>query len=126
MSLKLPPFELFEEGSQIRRSCKRVPASIVEGHTQRKHKGQYLSYLYRALASADETQEHLKILHGTGSLSDTDCFKSLLMAYSDLSAKLFRFIQAIESRFETPSYLKGLLQPHIELDPEDATPPDAL
>jgi four helix bundle protein len=32
MSLKLPKFELYEEGSQVRRSSKSVTAMIVEGY----------------------------------------------------------------------------------------------
>jgi four helix bundle protein len=68
MTLELPDFERFEEGSQVRRSSKRVSACIVEGHTLRKYKLLYLNFLYRALASADETQEHLDYLRETGSL----------------------------------------------------------
>ena len=33
---KLPKFEMFEEGSQIRRSVKSVKSTIVEGHGRRR------------------------------------------------------------------------------------------
>lgn len=108
MTINLSSFERYEEAPQIRRCSKRVSASIVEGHAQRKHKGLYLSYLYRALGSSDETQEHLLFLGETGSLQDSDLFKSLLAGCSELSRKLFRFIQVIEQRYETPTYLKDL------------------
>lgn len=32
MTLQLPKFDMFEEGSQIRRSSKSIPANIVEGY----------------------------------------------------------------------------------------------
>src|SRR5262245_15157979 len=77
MSMGLPSFERFEEASQIRRSSKRVSACIVEGHTLRKYKGLFLNFLYRALASSDETQEHLLLLKETGSLADAAAGQSL-------------------------------------------------
>ncbi len=38
MSLKLPKFEMYETGSQIRRSSKTVKSTIVEGYGRRKYK----------------------------------------------------------------------------------------
>ena len=38
MSLTLPAFELYEEGSQIRRSSKAVTSAIVEGYGRRNYK----------------------------------------------------------------------------------------
>ncbi len=38
MSLALPKFEMFEEGTQIRRSSKTVKSCIVEGYGRRKYK----------------------------------------------------------------------------------------
>ncbi len=35
---KLPSFELYEEGSQIRRSVKSVKSNIVEGYGRRRYK----------------------------------------------------------------------------------------
>jgi four helix bundle protein len=114
MSLKLPTFERFEEASQVRRSSKRVNASIVEGHTHRRYQRQYLAYLYRALGSSDETQEHLLVLKETGSLSDLQEFGHLLGGYEDLSKKIFRFIGSVEARYETPNYL----QESDDIEPE--------
>lgn len=45
MTMTLPKFEMYEEGSQIRRSAKSVPANIVEGYCLRRHKNEYLQYL---------------------------------------------------------------------------------
>lgn len=48
MSLKLPAFERFEEGSQIRRSSKSIPSNIVEGFALRRYKNEFLHYLFRS------------------------------------------------------------------------------
>ena len=38
-SLSLPKFELYEQGSQIRRSSKAITTAIVEGYGRRRYKG---------------------------------------------------------------------------------------
>ena len=106
MTLSLPKFELFEEGSQIRRSSKRVSASIVEGYALRKYKGEYLHYLYRAYGSAEETVEHLDYLWETRSVTDEDAFRSVRDDCLNLNRQLFRFIQGVERGHGTPYSLK--------------------
>jgi four helix bundle protein len=54
MSLKLPKFELYETGSQIRRSMKSVKANIVEGYGRRYYKNDFIRFIIYALASTDE------------------------------------------------------------------------
>jgi hypothetical protein len=56
MTLTLPALERYEEAAQVRRSSKRVSASIVEGCAQRKFKARFLVCLHRGLGSADETR----------------------------------------------------------------------
>ena len=106
MSLTLPKFETYEEGSQVRRSSKSVCANIVEGYTLRKYKNEYLHYLYRAYGSSEETLLHLEELFNTGSLTSKETYEELLSSYRTLNAKLFNFIQSIEREFETPNFLK--------------------
>ena len=63
MTLKdLPKFEMFEEGSQIRKSSKSIVNTIVEGFGRREYQQEYTRFLTYALASCDETKEHLEIL----------------------------------------------------------------
>ena len=38
MTLSLPKFEMYEEGSQIRRSSKSIRSTIVEGYGSRRYK----------------------------------------------------------------------------------------
>ncbi len=56
---KLPKFELYEEGSQIRRSSKSISSNIVEGYGRSRYKNEYIKYLTYAIASCDETRDHL-------------------------------------------------------------------
>ena len=58
-TLKLPKFELYEQGSQLRRSSKRIKDTIVEGYGRRRYKAEYINYLTYAQASCDETINHI-------------------------------------------------------------------
>jgi len=48
MSLKLPKFEIFEEGSPIRRSSKGITACIVVGYGRKKYKAEFIKFLIYA------------------------------------------------------------------------------
>ncbi len=106
MALSLPKFELYEEGSQIRRSSKSISAQIVEGYALRKYKNEFLHYLWRAYGSSEETSEHLLLLFETESLKDKNLFQELSETYKRLNGMLFNYIQSVERTFETPAFLK--------------------
>lgn len=74
MTLRLPKFELYEEGSQVRRSSKSVTSMIVEGYGRRRYKGDYIKYLVFAITECDETILHLEFLYETSSWKDEDAF----------------------------------------------------
>ena len=97
-SLGLPRFEIYEEGSQLRRAAKSIPSNIVEGFGRRKYKNEFLKFLVYALASCDETREHLEILFETGSLEDEENFRYLLDKYDELGRKINNFTKAVASR----------------------------
>ena len=78
MSLKLPQFELFEEGSQIRRSSKAVTSMIVEGFGRRRYKADFVKHLIYSQTECDETIVHLEFLLGTGSCKEPKLFESLI------------------------------------------------
>lgn len=102
MTLSLPKFEMFEEASQIRRSSKRVSASIVEGYALRKYKAEFLHYLYRGYGSAEETIEHLDYIWDTGSLTDKTLYYELRNLNLAINRKLFAFIQGVEREHNLP------------------------
>src|SRR6188768_2505068 len=69
---ELPKFEMYEVGSQIRRSSKSVRSNIVEGYGRKKYQQEYLKHLIYALGSNDETIDHLETLYETGSLQNRE------------------------------------------------------
>lgn len=84
---KLPKFEMYEQGSQIRRSSKSITSNIVEGYGRNRYKFAYIKFLTYALASCDETRDHLEILYETESLKDKALYEYLNMQYNILAEK---------------------------------------
>ena len=83
ITLTLPKFELYEEGSQIRRSSKSVTSTIVEGYSRRKYKADFL--------------------FETHSLKDKKVYDELKSRYEGLSKKINRYMQwAIQNLNEFP------------------------
>lgn len=95
---QLPKFEMFEEGSQIRRSMKSVRSNIVEGYGRRRYKQEFIRFLTFAEASSDETVDHLEMLFETGSLTDQELFDSLQDKLRLLGKKLNLLIQSVEEK----------------------------
>ena len=77
LSLLLPKFELYEEGSQIRRSPKAVTTAIVEGYGRRRYKADCIRFLIYAQSSCHETILHLDFLFETGSLKEFNIIQSV-------------------------------------------------
>ncbi len=99
MTLKdLPKFEMFEEGSQIRRSAKSVKSNIVEGYGRRRYKQDFIKFLVYALSSNDETIDHLETLFETGSLNDKSKFERIHSKIDLLGKKLNNFLKAVEKQ----------------------------
>jgi four helix bundle protein len=69
---KLPKFEMYEEGNQIRKSSKSVRSTIVEGYGRRRYKQEFIRFLIYAIGSNDETADHLDTLFETESLTDKE------------------------------------------------------
>lgn len=101
MSLELPKFEMFEEGSQIRRSSKAVTTSIVEGYGRRRYKADFIRYLVFAQSECDETIVHLDFLFECESLQNETLYLELTNAYNTLSKQINKFVQWVEENFNT-------------------------
>ena len=93
MSLALPKFELYETGSQIRRSSKSVTAMIVEGYARRRYKLDFIRYLIYAIAECDETIVHLDAIYDTHSLTNSELYHKLKNSYVTLTKKINRYTQ---------------------------------
>jgi len=99
---KLPKFEMYEEGSQVRRSSKSISSNIVEGYGRSRYKNDYIKFLTYALASCDETRDHIEMLYETGSLSDKVLFDDLCRRYDMLGRSINNFRQKVITSFLSP------------------------
>jgi four helix bundle protein len=92
---KLPKLEMFEEGRQIRKSIKSVKSTIVEGYGRRRYKQEFIRFLIYAIASNDETTDHLETLFETESLTDQELYHDLSERLDKLGKKLNLFIKSV-------------------------------
>ena len=99
MSLKLPKYELYEEGSQIRKSSKGITSCVVEGYGRKKYKSDFIKFLIYSHASCDETILHLNFINDTHEI-DKEEMNYLLDAYNELGGKINRFIQYVEREWK--------------------------
>jgi four helix bundle protein len=97
MSLTLPKFEWYEEGSQLRRSSKAITSLIVEGYARRRYKADMVKYLVISQAECDEVLIHLDFVFETKSLTDPDAYKHLRSKYDLLSKRINKYIQWVEA-----------------------------
>ena len=93
---ELPKFEMYEEGSQIRRSAKSIRSNIVEGYGRRRYKQEFVRFLVFAHSSCDETIDHLEGLFETRSLTSESLYRDLQAQLDLLGRKLNVFIEGVE------------------------------
>ena len=100
-SLQLPKYELYELGSQIRRSSESVNTNIIEGYGRRRYKADFVKFLVFAHASTLETKGHLEKIRGLYPhlLEEASV---LLEDYDRLGARIFAFIQYVEKHWNNP------------------------
>lgn len=61
LTLTFPRFELYEVGSQLRRSSNSAPANLAEGFNN-KHTNIYTECISRAQGEIRETKHHLRMV----------------------------------------------------------------
>lgn len=97
-SFLLPKYELYELGSQVRRSADSVNSNIVEGYGRKKYKQDFLKFLTHSHSSNDETINHIeKIIRLYPNLQET--FIPLQQKYDVLGAKINAFIKYVEKNW---------------------------
>jgi len=98
LSLQLPKYELFELGSQIRRSADSVVTNIVEGYGRRMYKAEYVRFLIFAHSSNDETINHIiKIKTLYPDLRED--FQKMEDGYNSLGAKINAYIKYVQNNW---------------------------
>lgn len=101
MSLTLPKYELYEQGSQIRRSSKSIKDNIVEGYGRSRYKQEFIKFLTYAQSSCDETIAQLAMI---SDLHFTDKpLTELMSEYDILGRKINKFIQYVEDHWNEPT-----------------------
>ena len=98
-SLKLPGFELYEQGSQIRRSSKSTKDQIVEGYGRKRYKADFIKFLVYSHSSCDETQSQLEMLKEL--YPEITEFSQLSPEYENLGRKIHSFIEYVENNWKT-------------------------
>ena len=96
ISLKLPKFELYEQGSQIRRSSKSIKDNIIEGYGRRTYKQDFIKYLIYSHASLLECLSQLEMID---QLYDFPEIRDLKANYEILGAKIYNFIKYDEKEW---------------------------
>ncbi len=94
LSLTFPKFELYELGSQVRRSSNSAPANLAEGFNN-KHRNIYLETISRAMGEIRETQHHLMVAHRKTYVTK-ETYKQLVGEYNECSSMLRAIEKSIE------------------------------
>jgi len=68
----------------------------VKGYGRRRYKQEFIRFLHYAIASNDETTDHLETLLETQSLTDRKLYDTLHDRLETMGKKLNRFIKAVE------------------------------
>ena len=63
MTMTLPKYEMYEQGSQVRRSSKSIKDNIAEGFGRRRYKDEFVRFLIFAHASCDEAISQLIMIN---------------------------------------------------------------
>lgn len=100
LSLKMPSYELYETGSQVRRSSKSITANIVEGYGRKIYKAEFIRFLIFAHSSCDETIVHLNFISELYDDLKEEANK-LIGSYTELSKKIYKFIDYVEREWKT-------------------------
>lgn len=98
LSLQLPRHELYELGSQLRRSSDSIVSNIVEGYGRRRYKADFIRFLVFSHSSCLETINHIhKISILYHDLKPN--FEPYFEKYELLGGKIFNFIKYIEQNW---------------------------
>ena len=98
MSLQLPKYELYELGSQLRRSSDSVITNIVEGYGRKRYQADFVKFLVYSHSSNLETVNHLeKILVLYPEYFEV--VSKLIAEYDVLGAQIYKFLLYVEKNW---------------------------
>ncbi len=99
MTMELPKYEMYEQGSQIRRSTKSIKDNIVEGFGRRRYKEEFIRFLIFAQSSCDEATSQLEMISEIHFKNSP--LIEIIDEYNTLGKKLNKFIQYVESNWKS-------------------------
>ena len=98
-TLQLPKYELYELGSQLRRSSDSVVSNIVEGYGRRRYKADFIRFLVFSHSSCLETIGHIyKVTVLYPNLKAE--FDLFIQIYENLGGKIFNFMSFVEKNWK--------------------------
>jgi four helix bundle protein len=98
LTMKLPKYELYEQGSQVRRSSKSIKDNIIEGYGRKAYKNDFIKFLIYAYASLLECKSQLEMI---SQLYPDLEVESMIVKYDELGAKIYKFTNYVESNWKT-------------------------
>lgn len=99
MTMTLPKYEMYEQGSQVRRSSKSVKDNVAEGFGRRRYKDEFVRFLVFAHASCDEAISQLTMINEL--YFENNGLTGLLEEYGLLGGKINKFIQYVEENWKS-------------------------
>ncbi|MBI9066301.1 MAG: four helix bundle protein [Salinivirgaceae bacterium] len=99
MTMKLPKHELYEQGSQVRRSTQSIKDNITEGYGRRRYKAEFVRFLVFAHSSCDEATSQLNMINDIHFVSNP--INELIESYEVLGSKIYRFIKYVEDNWKS-------------------------
>ena len=97
LSLELPKHELYEQGSQVRRSSKSIKDTISEGYGRRKYKADFEKFLIYAIASCDECQGQIDMIHEL--YPEKEGWNDLIPEYEKLGKMINNYIKYVHNNW---------------------------
>ena len=99
-SLLLPKYEMYELGSQIRRSSDSIVSNIVEGYGRKRYKADFIKFLTYSYSSCLESVFHIQksIKLYPDMIEDNVEF---IDRYNELSAKIYNFIKYVQENWKS-------------------------
>jgi len=101
MTLTLPKYEMYEQGSQVRRSTKSIKDNIVEGYGRKRYKQEFIRFLVFAHASCDEAISQLNMIDEIH--IESKGLTDLISDYEILGKKIYKFIDYVDKNWNEPA-----------------------
>ena len=93
ITMQFPKHEMYELGSQLRRSSNSVAANLAEGFGN-KHTNIYTECISRSQGELRETIHHLRFVRQIGYIT-TEGFEDVVAAYETCSKMLWRLERSL-------------------------------